>query len=146
MKRYPVDKAVFEKNYHSAQMYHFRANQFLEEGQSMSVVFNVACVAVENYLIALCDLYGVDPGTHNYQSLVATVEEIKEVQLSAVKANEIRALDAAYEICSLEKYQRKECSDREVALHVLSLCKYLDGVFDRKRCLAVHHNLLDQAI
>lgn len=146
MKRYPVDKEVFEKNYHSAKMYYFRAKQFLEEGQSVSVVFNVACVAVENYLIALCDLYGVDPGTHNYQCLVNTVKEIEEVNLSDRMAAKIKALDAAYEICSLEKYQRKECSAREDALQALDLCKYLEGMFDPARCRAVHDEVLGTAI
>ena len=141
MKRYPVDKEVFEKNYHNAMMYHRRAKQFLAEEQNVSVVFNVASVAIENYLIALCDLYGVDPGTHNYQCLVDTVAEVGEIKLSTPMAAKIRALDDAYEICSLENYQRKECSEQADALQVLDVCKYLAGLFDQKRCAAVHQDV-----
>lgn len=44
-----IDFEVFDESYRGAKMYHYRAEQFLEEGQHYSVVFNVASVALENY-------------------------------------------------------------------------------------------------
>lgn len=125
---------AFEGNYRDAKMYHYRAKQFLAEGQHFSVIFNVASVALENYLIALCYLYGVDPGNHNYACLMDTVEEILDV--SPALSKEIRSLDLIFGICSLENYYHgtPELSDTE---RVLALCSAVQGLFDPARITAV---------
>lgn len=129
-----INVELFEEDYQSARMYHYRAKQFLEEGQCSSVVFNVASVALENYLIALCDLYGVEPGNHNYTCLMDEVEELIEVSPTLNK--EIRSLDSIFGICSLENYHHgtPELSDME---RVLAMCQQVESLFDQSRIAAV---------
>lgn len=125
---------AFEENYRGARMYHYRAKQFLDEGQHYSVVFNVASVALENYLIALCWLYGVDPGNHNYTCLMDTVEEFMDIPPALDSG--IRSLDAIFGICSLEDYHHgnPEKSDMN---KVLAMCDGVQKLFDPARMLAV---------
>ncbi|MBP2646295.1 MAG: hypothetical protein H6Q75_1735, partial [Firmicutes bacterium] len=121
-----VDIEAFEEVYRSAKMYHYRAKQFQEEGQCPSVVFNVASVALENYLIALCALYGIEPGNHNYTCLMDTVEEI--IDVSTVLNKEIRSLDLLFGICSIENYYHGE-PEPDDAGRVLSMCHGVQNLF-----------------
>ena len=134
ISRDEIDLEAFEEHYHSAKMYHRRAVQFLEEGQSASVVFNVGSVALENYLIALCELYGIVPENHNYICLMDEVETI--VDVSPVLNKEIRSLDLIFGICSLDNYYHgtPEASDTE---RVLTMCKEVQNLFDLARMEAV---------
>lgn len=129
-----IDLAAFEENYRNAIMYHHRAEQFLAEGQCSSVVFNVASVALENYLIALCDLYGIEPGNHNYVCLMDAVETI--IDVPPALNEEIRSLDLIFGICSLENYHHgtPEPSDSDRAL---ALCGEVRNLFDPIRLAAV---------
>lgn len=122
-----TDLGVFERNYRDAAGYHRRAEQFLTEGQCYSVVFNVAAVALECYLVALCELYGEEPMNHNYTCLMDTVETV--VDVPDVLNKEIRSLDEIFGICSLENYYHgtPEPSDSD---RILSMCKEVRGLFD----------------
>lgn len=124
----------FAEDYRSAGMYHFRAKQFLEEGQAASVVFNVASVALENYLIALCHLFGAEPNNHNYTCLMDTVETITEVAGELNK--EIRSLDSIFGICSIENYYHgnPETSDAD---RVLKMCDDVKKMFSPSKMAAV---------
>ncbi len=129
-----VDLEAFEENYRGAKSYHRRALQFLDEGQCHSVVFNVAAVALECYLIALCELYGEEPLNHNYTCLMNTIEGIMDFP---PELNEqIRSLDSIFGICSLENYYHGEPepydSDR-----VLSMCGEVEALFDQARISAL---------
>lgn len=121
---------AFEENYQSAKMYHYRAGQFLEEGQHYSVVFNVASVALENYLIALCNLYGIEPGNHNYICLMDAVEEVLVIPPELNRA--IRSLDDIFGICSLENYHHGTPQQADTA-QALCLCKEVRKLFDPTR-------------
>jgi hypothetical protein len=122
-----VDLGTFEKKYRDAKGFHHRAKQFLEEGQCYSVIFNVAAVAIENYLVALCELYGVMPGNHNYTYLMDEIETIIDVPVLLNK--EIRSLDFIFGICSIENYHHgdPEISDSD---RVLSMCNEINKLFD----------------
>ena len=124
------DADAFEENYKDAKAYHKRANQFLDEGQPVSVIFNVASVALERYLIALCNLYGFQPGNHNYGALMDTAEIMVEFPEELNK--EIRSLDSIFNICSLEDYhyENPKTSDAD---RVLSMCIEVHKLFDEKR-------------
>ncbi len=119
--------AAFEADYRDARVYRRRAEQFREEGQHFSVVFNVAAVALERYLVALCELHGTDPGNHNYTCLMDTIEEI--VAIPPELNREIRSLDSIFGICSLENYNHgiPEPSDTE---RVLAMCGAVGKLFD----------------
>ncbi len=125
-----IDLEAFEENYRGAKSYHHRAEQFLHEGQCYSVVFNVAAVALECYLIALCELYGEKPMNHNYTCLMDTVEEIMEFPASLNK--EIRSLDFIFGICSPEDYYHgiPEPADSN---RVLSMCNGVRRLFDQAK-------------
>jgi HEPN domain-containing protein len=125
-----INFEIFTVNYRSAQMYHYRAEQFLAEGQYHSVVFNVASVALENYLIALCDLYGVEPVNHNYTCLMNTVEEFMD--FPELLSREIRALDSIFGICYLESYHHGTPKPSDSA-RILALCGEIRALFDPAR-------------
>ena len=125
-----MDREMFEafaEDYRDAKMYHYRAEQFLDEGQHFSVIFNVASVALERYLLALCEVHGIEPLNHNYTCLMDAVEEIMEIPPALNK--EIRSLDLIFGICSLENYYHgtPESSDSD---RVLSLCHEVQLLFD----------------
>ncbi len=125
---------AFEEDYRSAQAYDNRAEQFLNEGQSFSVVFNVASVALERYLVALCKLYGVEPRNHNYVCLMEDIEEIVDVPPELNK--EIRSLDLIFGICSLENYHHgvPEPTDSQ---RVIAMCKEIKKLFNPTKMAAM---------
>lgn len=125
---------LFEKDYQDAQGYHRRAEKFSHSGRPSSLVFNVASMALERYLVALCDLYGISPENHNYTCLMDAAETILEFPLALNRA--IRSLDEIFGICSLDTYHHgtPEASD---ASRVLSLCNEVQEMFDQTRIAAV---------
>lgn len=116
----------FQENYRYAEGFHHRAEQFLREGQSASVVFNVAAVALERYLVALCDLHGAEPRNHNYVCLMETIEKI--IDFPPVLNEEIRSLDLIFGICSLENYYHGTPASND-ADRVLSMCNEIQKFF-----------------
>lgn len=135
-----IDAEEFSESYRSAKMYHYRAVQFLNQGQNFSIVFNVACVALENYLIALCALYGEEPYNHNFICLMNAAEKVVEFPSSLNK--EIRSLDVnVFGICSLENYYHRDPQEEDGA-KVLKICEMVYGLFDQNRVefLGKHSN------
>ncbi|MBP2630499.1 MAG: hypothetical protein H6Q70_1127 [Firmicutes bacterium] len=122
-----TDVEAFEENYRNAKGFHRRARQFLSEGQSSSVVFNVAAVALEGYLVALCDLHGAEPRNHNYVCLMETIE--KFIDFPPILNQEIRSLDLIFGICSLENYYHGTPASDDVD-RVLSMCNEVQKLFD----------------
>jgi len=97
-----MEEEAFEKGYREAKAYHGRAIQFREEGLRSSLIFNVASVAVERYLLALCELYDIMPMNHNYTCLMNAVESVMD--FPADLNIEIRSLDRIFNICSIDNY------------------------------------------
>jgi hypothetical protein len=129
-----IDLEAFEGDYRDAKVYHRRLEQFLEEGQHSSVVFNVAAVALERYLVALCELYGVEPGNHNYTCLMDAAEKIIDFPMMLNK--EIRSLDLIFGICSLDGYHHGE-PERSDSDRVLLMCNEVQELFDQTRISAI---------
>lgn len=129
-----IDFGAFEESYSSARGYHRRAKQFAEEGQFHSVVFNVSSVALEHYLIALCRLYGIEPGNHSYTCLMDEVENI--IDIPQTFNAEIRSLDLMFGICSLENFHLAEpgVSDSN---RVMIMCDEVGKLFDQARISAL---------
>ncbi len=137
MKEYFTNMTAFKKRYRSAVIYHRRAEQFADEQQPPVVIFDVASIAVENYLIALCEFYKIDPRIHNYQSLVGTVEQISAITLPPEIIEQIKALDEAYGICSVENYHRKTEFTSDEIVQLLYLCHYLNEVSEQNIILGI---------
>ncbi|KAA6334260.1 hypothetical protein EZS27_017400 [termite gut metagenome] len=127
-------ETLFEEDYHDAKAYHRRALQFLDEGQRASLVFNVASVALERYLVAICDLYGVEPMNHNFISLMSTVDKLVPVSQALNKG--IKSLDRIFGICFLEDYYHgtPTTSDADKALQ---LCNEVGQMFDPSKITSV---------
>lgn len=136
-----IDFGVFSGDYSSARMYHCRARQFLDEGMHYSVVFNVASVALENYLIALCSLYGVDPGNHNYTCLMDAVELVIDIPPELNTA--IRSLDQIFGICSIEHYHHGLPEESDMR-RVLGMCDDISGFFDLARIEAIRQAYIER--
>lgn len=127
-KEYNTDWVVFEKNLLAAKGYHFRAVQFLEEKQRDSLVFNVASVAIECYMIALCAYYGVMPLGHDYRSLVFSLNEVGA--LNDELAEGIESLDNIFGICSVENYYHGTPEESD-SVKSITLCDGLSRIFEK---------------
>lgn len=129
-----IDWQAFETDYRDAQAYHRRAEQFSREGQHFSVVFNVAAVALERYLVALCELFGEEPGNHNFTCLMDAIEALMDFPSALNQA--IRSLDRIFGICSLENYHHG-IPDPPDTERVLAMCNGVRNLFDPARVAAV---------
>ena len=109
----------YQRNLQDADGYHARACLFAHQGQPASLVFNVASIAIECYLIALCAYHDVMPFNHNYGSLMNSVQEVDTAFPDTLNA-QIRALDGIFGICSLEHYHHgtPQAADAEDALAI----------------------------
>ncbi|MDR0572783.1 MAG: homocitrate synthase [Tannerella sp.] len=111
---------AFEESYRDAKAYHRRALRFSETGRSSELVFNVASIALERYLVALCHLHGVEPENHNFVSLMNAVEKLVDVPHEI--SRDVRRLDLIFGICAPdEKYHHGKPADAD-AEKILRLC------------------------
>jgi HEPN domain-containing protein len=119
---------MVNENYHDAQAYHRRALQFRDAGKAHSLAFNVASIALERYLVALCEIHGVEPMNHNFIGLAKDVERLMEVPHEL--SRDIRSLDQIFGICFLDTYYHgePELCDMEKALR---LCDEVQQLFER---------------
>jgi hypothetical protein len=90
----------FQADYQDALGYHRRAEKFSQTKRPANLVFNIASMALEQYLVALCDLYCVTPENHDYGCLMSAVETVMD--FPAGWNQDIRALDEVFGLCSLE--------------------------------------------
>lgn len=129
----------FEKEYRDSKAYLRRAKLFMEQGQNHSVVFNVASLALERYLVALCYLHDMEPYNHNYTCLMDTVEMFMEV--AEELNNEIRSLDEIFGICSIDDYFHgdPEVSDME---RIMVMCEEVEGLFDQEKIRSFKESLI----
>jgi len=129
-----IDEESFALNYADAEGYYHRALQFQVIKQRPSLVFNIAAVALERYLVALCDLYGEDPRNHNYITLMKTVETVVEVPKELNKR--IKAMDWIFGICSIDEYRHPNPDERDME-NALVLCVEVQKLIDRERVAAL---------
>ncbi|EHJ00769.1 hypothetical protein CDLVIII_4246 [Clostridium sp. DL-VIII] len=122
-----IDFETFQKNYKDADAYYKRAEQFLQEGQYPSVVFNVASIALERYLIAFGNRYGIEARNHNYGSLMDSVELVTDFPEELNK--EIRNFDVLYNICSVDN-PFSRIPDLFDVDQILSICDKIKYMID----------------
>jgi HEPN domain-containing protein len=125
---------LFEEDFHNAKAYHRRALRFLEAQRSASLVFNVASMALERYLVAMCYLHGVEPMGHNFVSLAKEVGRLADMPHEL--SRDIRSLDHIFGICALDDYHHgtPEAADME---KVLRLCNEVRKLFDNERIASI---------
>ena len=129
-----IDEESFALNYADAEGYYHRALQFQANEQRPSLVFNIAAVALERYLVALCDLYGEDPRNHNYITLMKTVETLVEVPKELNRR--IKAMDWIFGICSIDEYRHPNPDEKDME-NALVLCVEVQKLFDKNRVTVV---------
>lgn len=127
---FETDEQRFVRCYDYASGYHRRASLLAAQDRSASLVFNVAAIAVECYLIALCSLHGDMPFNHNYRSLLASASE-KSVFSGALRDN-ILALDKIFGICSVDDYHHGT-PDNDDKVRILNVCHELDALIAREQ-------------
>jgi hypothetical protein len=125
-----VDEEAFTVDYHDAKAYYKCALQFKAQGMRPSLAFNTAAIALERYLVAICDLYGEDPRNHNYITLMKTVETVVNVPKELNRR--IKAMDWLFGICSIDEYRHPN-PDKSDMENVLDLCAEVEKLFDRER-------------
>lgn len=131
----------FEKEYRDSKAYLRRARLFQAEGQDHSVVFNVASLALERYLVALCYLYDMEPYNHNYTCLMDTVEMFMDVP--AELNEEIRSLDKIFDICSLDDYYHGDPEPVDME-RVLTMCDAVEELFDFAKISSIREYLKEK--
>ncbi|WP_234340300.1 HEPN domain-containing protein [Gorillibacterium timonense] len=109
-----------------ATQYHRRAEQFVSEGRRHSLIFNLASVALECYLVALCKLHGIEPLNHNFICLMNSVESVMDFPKGLSK--DIQSLDIIFGICSLDDYFHGTPEPKD-AERVLSMCTEVKKMF-----------------
>jgi hypothetical protein len=119
-KLFESDAQRFARNFDDAKAYHRRARLFAEQGQRASLVFNVASIAIECYLIALCARFKAMPMNHNFGCLVEDAEFF--IDFPPGLANGIRSLDEIFGICSLDDYYHGTPEEKD-AIKSLALCE-----------------------
>lgn len=125
---FETDRQKFIRLSAAARGYHRRARLFAEQELSPGLVFNVASIAVESYLIALCAWYGSMPFNHNYASLMDTAEEV--MQFDPALSRDIRALDRIFGICSLDDYHHGTPTLAD-SVGIVALCRDLLEILNR---------------
>jgi len=125
-----IDEEAFATDYADAKAYYKRAMQFQAAGERPSLIFNIASVALERYMVAICDLYGAEPKNHNYGILMKEIENFVPVPTDLKKR--IKAMDWIFGICSIDEFRHPNPgeSDRD---NVLYLCVEVEKLLDQKR-------------
>ncbi len=119
--------ALFQTDYQSALGYHRRAERFSQTKRPANLVFNIASMALERYLVALCDLHCVTPENHDYGCLMSAVETVMD--FSALLNQDIRALDDVFGLCSLEVNPHGDPKAAD-ASRILVLCGAVREILD----------------
>lgn len=127
-------ESLFENDFKDGEAYYKRALQFRDAAQPHSLVFNVASVALERYLVALCELHGEEPMNHNFITLMITVDKLMPVPRELSK--QVKSLDQIFGICFLEDYYHgtPEIADAE---RVLKMCEDVKKLFDQEKMASV---------
>lgn len=125
-----------------ARCYHQRAMQFATDGERVSLVFNIAAVAIEAYLIALCARHQIMPFNHDYGSLVTAAEEA--VAFTPELKEAILSLDEIFGICSLENYHHGTPLQID-ADRTLTICNALSQMFEPPQTTDEQGRLVGQA-
>ncbi len=124
---FETDRQKFIRLSRDARGYHRRAVLFAGQGQTPGLIFNVASIAVECYLVALCAWYGSMPFNHNFTSLMDTAEEV--ISFPPELSVKIRALDEIFGICSLDDYHHGTPTGTDAA-GIIDLCRALSVKLD----------------
>lgn len=117
----------FQADYQDALGYHRRAEQFSQTRRPANLVFNIASMALERYLVAICDLHCITPENHDYACLMNAVETVMD--FPSLLNQDIRALDKVFGLCSLEAtpYGDPKTAD---ASRILILCGQVRALLD----------------
>ncbi|MFT4174634.1 MAG: hypothetical protein QM639_18855 [Rhodocyclaceae bacterium] len=119
------DAARFARSLAEARGYHARASQFTHDGQRPSLVFNVAAMAVEGYMVALCAYHRQMPAHHSYTHMAREAADL--MTLDAALVADVAALDRIFGLCSVDHYHHGD-PDAADAAHALSVCDRLSPV------------------
>ena len=129
-----IDEEALMENYNDGKAYHKRALMFKDQKMPYSLVFNVASIALERYLIALTHLYGEEPKNHNFTILLKSVKPFIEV--SADITNRIRKMDLIFGICSIADYNHPSPKEEDME-NVLFLCDEINSYVNSPRLEAI---------
>lgn len=135
---------TFEGDLQDGNAYFRRAEEFDSGGYGHSLVFNVAAMALERYLVALCHLHGAEPDNHNFTCLMDAVETVVEVPPELNR--KIRYLDESiFGICSLDEYYHGT-PEKEDTDMILELCRQIQAFFVPEEIAAIRAELkIDQS-
>jgi hypothetical protein len=118
----------YESCHREAKGYHARAVRFQNGKEAFrGMVFNVASMALENYLTALCCLHYIRPLNHNYNCLVDAVESVMDFPKEL--GEDLRSLDEIFDICSVDEYHHGTPKPED-AQRVLKMCEQVSKLFD----------------
>lgn len=126
-RQFESDRQRFARNFEEACAYHHRACLFAEEKVRASLIFNVASIAIECYMIALCAHFKNMPSNHSFGSLVEDAGLLME--FPADLAEKICGLDRIFGICSLDDYYHGIPTEEDAGT-ALEICKALQALIE----------------
>jgi len=129
------DRQRFARNFEEARAYHHRADLFAEEKVRTSLIFNVASIAIECYMIALCAHFKNMPSNHSFGSLVEDAGLLMDFPKPL--AEKICGLDRIFGICSLDDYHHGIPTEEDAST-ALEICTKLEALITE---LAANHPL-----
>ena len=128
MEKLSTYEADLASNLSAARGYHHRVFKFYAERRPASLIFNVAAVSIEYYLVALCAKYQSMPLNHNYSSLIYEIEQVFPEFPEKLKVN-IQRLDKIFGICSIDDYYHGTPNYHDTD-NAMSICIGLKNLFD----------------
>ncbi|MDR3366216.1 MAG: hypothetical protein LBO71_04535 [Prevotellaceae bacterium] len=120
--------AMFEESYRDAKAFHRRALRFADVGWDVELVFNVAAIALERYLVALCCRHGMEPESHSFVCLMNAIDKCMDIPHELSRS--IRSLDRIFGICSIDSY-RHEKTGADDASRALRLCSDVSSMINQ---------------
>lgn len=118
---------TFEGDLQDGDAFYRRAEEFQREEYGPSLVFNVAAIALERYLVGLCHFHGIEPDNHNFICLMDAVVTVMEIPPELDR--QIRWLDESiFGICSLDDYFHGT-PEKQDADMIMSLCRQVRELF-----------------
>lgn len=121
------DHQRFARNFEEARAYHHRACLFAEEKVRTSLIFNVASIAIECYMIALCAHFKNMPSNHSFGSLVEDAGLLMD--FPGQLAEKICGLDRIFGICSLDDYHHGIPAEEDAST-TLEICRELQALIE----------------
>lgn len=93
---------------------------------SMSTRYNIAVMAFEKYVMALCMQAGQLPENHTITDLAEALKEFTNIDNESLSV--VRSFENYQKLCFLDDYERKEFSTNELEVFISAVVKFCKSI------------------